>query len=107
MPLDQRRIIEQAKFSYSPLGKAFEKQTKTIEEQGKKQIDAITDQNKGLEALTNKDDHKSVYKEVFDQLVKEKIDEIKELTDEIDHNDLIYYCKNNTNRKFLMILKME
>ena len=28
-------MIEQAKFSYSPLGKAFEKQTQTIEEQGK------------------------------------------------------------------------
>ena len=29
---NQRQIIEQAKFTYSPLGKAFEKQTKTIEE---------------------------------------------------------------------------
>ena len=36
--LDQRRVIEQAKFAYSPLEKAFEKQTKTIEEQDKKQI---------------------------------------------------------------------
>ena len=35
LPPDQRRVIEQAKFSYSPLGKAFEKQTQTIEEQGK------------------------------------------------------------------------
>ena len=35
IPPDQRRVIEQAKFAYSPLGKAFEKQTKTIEEQGK------------------------------------------------------------------------
>ena len=35
---DQRRVIEQAKFAYSPLGKDFEKQTKTIEEQGKKQV---------------------------------------------------------------------
>ena len=33
---DQRRVIEQAKFAYSPLGKAFEKETETIEEQGKK-----------------------------------------------------------------------
>ena len=33
---DQSRIIEQAKFTYSPLGKAFEKQIKAIEEQGKK-----------------------------------------------------------------------
>ena len=33
---DQSRIIEQAQFPYSPLGKAFEKQIKIIEEQGKK-----------------------------------------------------------------------
>ena len=29
-------IKQEAKFTYSTLGKAFEKQTKTIEEQGKK-----------------------------------------------------------------------
>ena len=34
LPSDQRRVIEQAKFKYSPLGRAFEKQTKTIEDQG-------------------------------------------------------------------------
>ena len=33
---NQQQIIEQAKFTYSPLGKAFEKQTKTIEDHGKK-----------------------------------------------------------------------
>ena len=55
---DQRKIIEQTKFTYSPWGKAFEKQTKTIEEQGRKQIDVIKNQNKSLVALTNKDDHK-------------------------------------------------
>ena len=38
LPSDQSRIIEQAKFTYSPLGKAFEKQIKTIEDQGIKQI---------------------------------------------------------------------
>ena len=32
---NQRQIIEQAKFAYSPLRKAFKKQTKMIEEQGK------------------------------------------------------------------------
>ena len=31
LPPDQGRVIEQAKFTYSPLGKAFKKQTKTIE----------------------------------------------------------------------------
>ena len=48
MPLDQSRIIEQAKFTYSPLGKAFEKQTKMIEEQGRKQIEAIEEHRKRL-----------------------------------------------------------
>ena len=35
LPSNQRQIREQVKFAYSPLGKAFEKQTKTIEEQEK------------------------------------------------------------------------
>ena len=38
LPSNQRQIIDQAKFSYSPLGKAFEKQTKAIEEQGKNKL---------------------------------------------------------------------
>ena len=37
LPSDQNRIIEQAKFTYSPLGKAFGKQIKRIEDQGEKQ----------------------------------------------------------------------
>ena len=36
LPSDQSRIIEQAKFIHSPLGKVFEKQIKIIEDQGKK-----------------------------------------------------------------------
>ena len=36
LPSDQSRIMEQAKFTYSPLSKAFEKQIKTIEDQGEK-----------------------------------------------------------------------
>ena len=33
--------MEHARVAYSPLGKAFEKQTKTIEDQGQKQVDAF------------------------------------------------------------------
>ena len=44
LPSNQQQIIEQAKFTYSPLGKAFEKQIKTIEDQGEKQTKAIQDQ---------------------------------------------------------------
>ena len=40
LPSNQQQIIEQAKLTYSRLEKTFEKQTKTIEDQAKKQIDA-------------------------------------------------------------------
>ena len=43
LPSNQQQIIEQAKFTYSPLGKAFEKQIKTIEDQGEKQVEALKD----------------------------------------------------------------
>ena len=33
LPSNQELITEQAKFTYSPLGKAFETQTKTIKDQ--------------------------------------------------------------------------
>ena len=46
LPSDQRRVIEQAKCTYSPLGKALEKQTKTIEDQDKKQMKGIEDHEK-------------------------------------------------------------
>ena len=44
LPSNHQQIIEQARFNYSPLGKAFEKQIKTTEDQGEKQIKAIKDQ---------------------------------------------------------------
>ena len=39
-------MIEEAKFRYFLLGRAFEKQTKTIEGQGKKQIKPFQDHRK-------------------------------------------------------------
>ena len=44
LPSNQQQVIEQAKFTYFSLGKAFEKQIKTIEDRGQKQIKAIQDQ---------------------------------------------------------------
>ena len=41
LPSNQQEIIEQAKCTYSPLGKAFDKQIKTIKDHGKKQVDAL------------------------------------------------------------------
>ena len=38
LPSINQQIIEQVRVTYSPLGKAFEKQIKTIEDQGKNLI---------------------------------------------------------------------
>ena len=74
---DQRRIKQQAKFANSPLGKAFEKQTKTIEQQGKKQVEPLED----LKPDKNKDETKSV-EELFPKRMRtneinNELDEIK------------------------------
>ena len=42
---------------------------------------------------------KKNYKEIFKELVKERIYKIKELIHEINHNDLIYYLTGDTARK--------
>ena len=63
LPSNQQQIIEQAKFTYSLLGKAFEKQIKAIEDQEGKQIDAIEnlkDTNK--EAVNINDDEEDTFK---------------------------------------------
>ena len=41
LPGNQQEIIEQTKFTHSPLRKALGKQIKTIKDQGEKQIKAI------------------------------------------------------------------
>ena len=38
LPSNQQQIIEQTKFTYSTLGKTFDKQIKTIEDQGKNKL---------------------------------------------------------------------
>ena len=58
LSLDESRMIEQTMFTYSPLGKALEKQTnkQKIEEQRRKQIDANINQDKRQVGLINNDD---------------------------------------------------
>ena len=55
LPSNQQQITEQAKFTYSPLGKAFEKQIKTIEDQGQKQVEHLKpkEQTKAIEDKSN------------------------------------------------------
>ena len=74
LPSNQQQIIEQAKFTYSPLGKAFEKQIKTIEDQGKKQVDALKVlEPKAIESESNK---YSITKEIYDEILQGRMDEM-------------------------------
>ena len=76
LPSNQQQIIEQAKFTYSPLGKAFEKQIKTIEDQGQKQVEALNTL-KSNDKLTIED---SIPKNALnnDETIKE-LNKIKEI----------------------------
>ena len=101
LPSNQQQIIEQARFTYSPLGKAFEKQIKTIEDQGEKQIKAIQDQ--GQVKTIKKYDYDaedtpfiSKQKEIFNELVDERNKIITDLDKKVNKDDLIYVHKGNT-----------
>ena len=41
LPSNQQQINKQAKFTYSPLGKAFDKQIKAIKDQDEKQVEVL------------------------------------------------------------------
>ena len=91
---NQQQIIQQAKFSYSPLGKALEKQIKTIEDQGKKQVKAIQD-NKQLININKDDGYKdklllSKEGEIFKDIYNKRLDKIEELSNKIDCDNLKY-----------------
>ena len=94
LPSNQQQIIQQAKFTYSPLGKAVEKQIKTIKDQGIKQVKAIQD-NKQLVNINNNDDYKdkllhSKEREIFKDIYNKRLDKIEELNNKIDYNNLNY-----------------
>ena len=90
LPSSNQQIIEQARFIYSPLGKAFDKQIKTIEDQGKKQFDALntlkSDNNKELE-IKNED---IITKSAFasDEAIEE-LNKILRIEKDVDREKLV------------------
>ena len=71
LPSNQQQIIEQTKSTYSPLSKAFDKQIKTIEDQGKKQVDALEklkpkEETKPIEGTSN---NQSKARTIFNELI--------------------------------------
>ena len=89
LPSDPSRIMEQAKFTYSLLTKAFEKQIKTIKDQGIKQVEALEalkpEENQELETIAGLFSKKVRYNET-----KNELDAIKEWEEKFKRKDLIY-----------------
>ena len=100
LPSNQQQIIQQAKFTYSPLGKAFKKQIKTIEDQGNKQVKAIQDNNQLVNINKKDDDYKnkllfSKEREIFKDIYNKRLDKIEEMNNKIDYDDLEYVVLSN------------
>ena len=90
LPSTQQQIIEQTKFIYSPLGKAFDKQIKTIEDQGKKQVDAVKklkpkEEIKPIEGTSNNQSRAAT---IFNELISKRKELMNKLYDSVDYNNL-------------------
>ena len=90
LPSNQQQIIEQANFNYSPLGKAFEKQIKNIEDQGEKQIKAI--QNNTREVTIKN----IITENILNDEAKKEIDKITEIGKTVDREKLVYKASEYT-----------
>ena len=100
LPSTQQQIIEQTKFSYSPFGKVFDKQTKTIEDQGKKQVDALNTLKSDDKITIKKNTYDpndtpfiSKQKEIINKLVDEELEKITDLDKRVNRDHLIYRYK--------------
>ena len=89
LPFNQQQIIEQTKFTYSPLGKAFDKQIKTIEDQGKKQADALEklkpEETKPIEGTST---NQSKATTIFNELINKRRELMIKLYASVDYNKL-------------------
>ena len=95
LPSNQQQIIGQAKFTYSPLGKAFKKEIKTIEDQGEKQINALKVlESKEIESGFN--NKPVIAQEIYNKILEERMDKTLEMSKEINYSNLIYHFEGLT-----------
>ena len=72
------------------MGKAFEKQIKTIEDQGKKQVEALQSlkQIEQTKPIEDKSYNQSRATIIFDDLINKRKEIMSELYDSVDYNNL-------------------
>ena len=89
LPFNQQQIIEQTKFTYSSLGKAFEKQIKTIEDQGKKQVNALEkfkpEETKPIKDTSNNQSRATI---IFNDLINKRKELMSDSYNSVDYNNL-------------------
>ena len=93
LPSNIQQIIEQIQFTYSPLGKAFGKQIKTTEDQLQRHGDILKDLKYYNKQLANDYEDKlliSKEREIFKNIYNKRLDKIKELTEKIKDNNLVF-----------------
>ena len=95
IPSNQQQIIEQTKFTYSTLGKAFDKQIKTIEDQRKKQVDALNTLKSDSKLEIKGKDIIPENSFANDESRKE-LNKIKEVEESIDREKLVYKTDKHT-----------
>ena len=91
-------MIDQAKFTYSPLGKVFEKQVKTIEDQGRKQVKALEDLKSKSKSI------EGIFLEGYESIeIKNEVDKIKEYEEK--SIETIWFNIQANNHSLLIHLK--
>ena len=114
LPSNQQKIIEQAKFTYSPMGKAFEKKIRRIEDQGEKQVDALKSlkpkkKSKAITYKSDDDDDATISKKIYNEILEERMHEIIKMSREINYSNLVYefakFCYNFRSNLYLQSIK--
>ena len=81
------------------MGKAFEKQIKTIEDQGQKQVEALnTLKSNNQLTIEDKSNNKSKAAIIFDNLINKRKGLMKELFDNVDYNNLKFEYVGSTKK---------
>ena len=97
---NQKQIIQQTKFTSSPLGKAFQKRTKTIQDQAKKQVAALKSLESFDKQLPSIKDF--ISKERLNPEIIVEIERIEKEGKKTERNKMVYkgYNKTSDFRKF-------
>ena len=84
------------------MGKTFQKQIKTIKDQGKKQFEALKDlkpkdQTKAVDTKSANKSNQSIAANIFNDLIKKRKGIMNEFYESVDKNKLYFECVGLNN----------